>query len=69
MSRDMTITVMCDGRGCTNTKEIDLDYGKAFDDYETRINKALESAGWYINLDGDYCRQCKSKAMAYWGAK
>lgn len=55
MTRDMTITVQCDGPHCDEEIDIDLDDGPIFDDDETRIEKRLKAAGWYSNMDGDYC--------------
>ena len=66
MSRETTVKVTCDGRGCANVKEIDIEDDASYEDYEI-VDIALRSAGWYINLDGDYCQDCKKKAMAYWG--
>lgn len=66
VTRDMTITVSCDTRGCTEEISIDLDSGSLFDDYETRIEKAIEKAGWYINADGEYCKTHAKKSREYW---
>lgn len=64
MSRDMTIVVMCDH--CENEIEIDLESGNVNDDYDVRVEKSLLEAGWYSNLDGDYCPKCKEQAKREW---
>lgn len=61
---DMTITVACDG--CENEKAIDLDDGDPWVDYETKIDNALEAAGWYTNADGEWCPKCAHAAKARW---
>ena len=66
MTRDMTITVSCDTRGCTEEILIDLESGNLFDDYETRIDKSLEKAGWYINMDGEYCKKHAAQEEKRW---
>jgi hypothetical protein len=67
MSRDMTIVVMCDL--CSEETNIDLDDGHPWDDYEIRIEKALERDGWYSNMDGDYCPKCSDQARKEWSKK
>ena len=66
MSRDMTITVMCDGRGCEAELYIDLDDGHAWDDDDTKIEKRLSDANWYSSVDGDYCPAHAGSARERW---
>jgi hypothetical protein len=62
----MTITVTCDGLGCPEDIDIDLEDGSPFEDYDIIIEKALASKGWYNNMDGDYCKRCTAKAKEDW---
>lgn len=69
MSRDMTITVECDGKDCQEALEIDLDDGDWNEIPDMKIEKALEEYGWYFNMDGDYCRDCKDNAKKKWNSQ
>jgi hypothetical protein len=69
MTRLMVITVQCDGRRCDEEMEVNLEDGSPFEDYDTKIEKAFENAGWYINMDGDYCKKCSDCAKKEWATK
>ena len=64
MTRNMTITIECDGNDCLGTGEIEIDLseGDWTETSEMKIEHALKRARWYSNYDGDYCPKCADQA-------